>query len=297
MASVGASLFSTRPALCWEFAALTDVGRVRAHNEDAVHVDPALGLAVLADGMGGYKGGEVASAMAVSLLHASFGRWFAQAGCRRRRAWCGARCRPPRTRPTRSILHAGTTNAELQGMGTTLVLAAFRPQRVVVGHIGDSRCYRLRNNKLELLTRDHSLRQQQLDAGAITAEEALNSPTRNLVTRAVGVEAQVLLEMHEHSARPGDLYMLCSDGLSEMITDAQLFTLLGHDVGLQKKASTFGCNCKRQWRPGQHFGCSGKGRRWRHVTRGQVAAGLDGTPPSRLSIVQALQSGSRQCRR
>jgi len=80
MASVGVSLFSTRPPLTWEFAALTDVGRTRAHNEDAVHVDSALGLALLADGMGGYKGGEVASAMAVSLMHASFGRWFAQAG-------------------------------------------------------------------------------------------------------------------------------------------------------------------------------------------------------------------------
>jgi serine/threonine protein phosphatase PrpC len=237
MASLGASLFSNRPALCWEYAALIDTGRVRAHNEDAVHVDPALGLAVLADGMGGYKGGEVASAMAVSLVHASFARWFAQAGL----AGAGARgapgaagrhgrgeCVDPACRHDQ--------RGALQGMGTTLVLAAFQPQRVLVGHIGDSRCYRLRNNKLELLTRDHSLRQQQLDAGAITAEEALNSPTRNLVTRAVGVEAQVLLEMHEHSARPGDLYMLCSDGLSEMMTDAQLFTLLEHDAGLQKKA-------------------------------------------------------------
>jgi PPM family protein phosphatase len=236
MASVGASLFSSRPALCWEFTALTDTGRVRAHNEDAVHVDPELGLSVLADGMGGYKGGEVASAMAVSLLHASFARWFAQAGLQAPARVVRRALQAATDEANASILHAGTTNAELQGMGTTLVLAAFRPQRVLVGHIGDSRCYRLRNNKLELLTRDHSLRQQQLDAGAITPEEALNSPTRNLVTRAVGVEAQVLLEMHEHSARPGDLYMLCSDGLSEMITDAQLFTLLGHDVGLQKKA-------------------------------------------------------------
>ena len=233
MASVGVSLFSTRPPLTWEFAALTDVGRLRAHNEDAVHVDPALGLALLADGMGGYKGGEVASAMAVSLLHASFGRWFAQAGMQAPARVVRRALQAATDEANGSILHAGTTNPELQGMGTTLVLAAFRPQRVVVGHIGDSRCYRVRNNKLELLTRDHSL----LDAGAITAEEALNSPTRNLVTRAVGVEAQVLLEMHEHSARPGDLYMLCSDGLSEMISDEQLFTLLGHDVGLQKKAS------------------------------------------------------------
>ncbi|MDQ0036418.1 protein phosphatase [Variovorax boronicumulans] len=236
MASLGASLFSNRPALCWEYAALTDTGRVRAHNEDAVHVDPALGLAVLADGMGGYKGGEVASAMAVSLVHASFGRWFAQGGPQAPARVVRRALQAATDEANASILHAGTTQEALQGMGTTLVLAAFQAQRVLVGHIGDSRCYRLRNNKLELLTRDHSLRQQQLDAGAITAEEALSSPTRNLVTRAVGVEAQVLLEMHEHSARPGDLYMLCSDGLSEMVTDAQLFTLLEHDAGLQKKA-------------------------------------------------------------
>lgn len=237
MVSVGVSLFSTRPPLTWEFAFLTDVGRTRSHNEDAVHVDPALGLALLADGMGGYKGGEVASAMAVSLLHGSFGRWFAHAGMQAPARVVRRALQAATDEANGAILHEGTTNPELQGMGTTLVLAAFRPQRVVVGHIGDSRCYRLRNGKLELLTRDHSLRQQQLDAGAITAEEALNSPTRNLVTRAVGVEAQVLLEMHEHSARPGDLYMLCSDGLSEMVSDEQLFTLLGHDVGLQKKAS------------------------------------------------------------
>ncbi|GER14147.1 Stp1/IreP family PP2C-type Ser/Thr phosphatase [Variovorax boronicumulans] len=237
MAGVGVSLFSSRPALSWEFAALTDVGRLRAHNEDAVHVDPALGLALLADGMGGYKGGEVASVMAISLMHASFGRWFAQAGMQAPARVVRRALQAATDEANGAILQAGITHEELRGMGTTLVLAAFRPQRVVVGHIGDSRCYRLRNNKLEQLTRDHSLRQQQLDAGAITPEEALNSPTRNLVTRAVGVEAQVLLEMHEHSARPGDLYMLCSDGLSEMVPDAQLFTLLSRDLGLKEMAS------------------------------------------------------------
>jgi len=231
------SLFSSRPSLTWEFAALTDVGRLRDHNEDAVHVDPALGLALLADGMGGYQGGEVASAMAVAVLHASFGRWFAQAGLQAPGRVVRRALQAAADEANAVILQAGTANAQLQGMGTTLVLAAFRPQRVLVGHIGDSRCYRLRDSKLELLTRDHSLRQQQLDAGAITAEEALNSPNRNLVTRAMGVEAQVLLEMHEHNAKPGDLYMLCSDGLSEMIPDAQLSTLLVNDVDLEKKAT------------------------------------------------------------
>ena len=220
----------------WHFAALTDPGRVRANNEDAIAFDASLGLAILADGMGGYNGGEVASGMAIALLQASFGRWLAHAGPTAHVRAVRRALQAGTDEANGAILEAGIANVQLQGMGTTLVLAAFRPQRVLVGHIGDSRCYRLRNNKLELLTRDHSLRQQQLDAGAITPEEALSSPTRNLVTRAVGVEAQVLLEMHEHSARPGDLYMLCSDGLSEMITDAQLFTLLEHDVGLQKKA-------------------------------------------------------------
>jgi protein phosphatase len=122
-------------------------------------------------------------------------------------------------------------------MGTTLVLAAFGPKRAIVGHIGDSRCYRLRNEKLEQLTRDHSLLQEQLDAGAITPEQAIQSPHRNLVTRALGIERHVELEMHEHNVKPGDLFLLCSDGLSEMVPDAQLFTLLLQDIGLSEKAT------------------------------------------------------------
>jgi protein phosphatase len=237
MTSPGTSFFPVRPPLRWEFAALTDVGLARTHNEDDLLVDPALGLAVLADGMGGYKGGEVASAMAVSLVQASFARWFAQGGLQAPARVVRRALQAATDEANAAILGAGMRNADLQGMGTTLVLAAFRPQRVLVGHIGDSRCYRLRNNKLEQLTRDHSLRQQQLDAGAITAEEALVSPHRNLVTRAVGVEPQVVLETHEHTARPDDLYLLCSDGLSEMVPDAQLFTLLTQEIGLQQMAS------------------------------------------------------------
>ncbi|MDH6591962.1 serine/threonine protein phosphatase PrpC [Variovorax sp. TBS-050B] len=236
MAGAGASFFPVRPQLAWDFAALTDVGLARTHNEDDLLVDAALGLVVLADGMGGYKGGEVASAMAVSLVHASFARWSAQGGLQAPVRVVRRALQAATDEANSAILGASMSNADLRGMGTTMVLAAFRPQRVLVGHIGDSRCYRLRNNKLEQLTRDHSLRQQQLDAGAITAEEALVSPHRNLVTRAVGVEPQVVLEMHEHTARPDDLYMLCSDGLSEMVPDAQLFAVLARDLGLQQKA-------------------------------------------------------------
>ena len=141
MVGVGTSLFSTRPPLSWEFAALTDVGRVRAHNEDAVHVDPVLGLAVLADGMGGYKGGEVASAMAVSLVHANFRRWYVQAGPQAPARVVRRALQAATDEANAAILEGSLTNPNLQGMGTTLVLAAFGPHRVMVGHIGDSRCY------------------------------------------------------------------------------------------------------------------------------------------------------------
>ena len=221
----------------WDFAALTDSGRVRANNEDALSFDPSLGLAILADGMGGYNGGEVASGMAIALLQASFGRWLAHAGAQAHTRAVRRALQAGVDEANDAILEAGVANLQLQGMGTTLVLAAFGPKRVLVGHIGDSRCYRLRDGKLEQLTRDHSLLQEQLDAGAITAEQAAQSPHRNLVTRALGIERHVDLEMHEHNVRPDDLYLLCSDGLSEMVSDAQIFTVLLQETGLSEKAT------------------------------------------------------------
>jgi protein phosphatase len=219
----------------WEFTALTDAGRIRPNNEDSVAFDSGLGLAVLADGMGGYNGGEVASGMAVAMMHASFGRWLSHAGAHA----------PPRAirralqagidESNAAILEAGGANPQLRGMGTTIVLATFGARRAVVGHIGDSRCYRLRGRELELLTRDHSLLQEQLDIGALTPEQALTWPHRNLVTRALGIERRVEIELHEHDVCPGDLFMLCSDGLNEMVPDAELFTLLLQDIGLPEK--------------------------------------------------------------
>jgi protein phosphatase len=224
-------------ALSWEFAALTDPGRVRANNEDTIAFDASLGLVLLADGMGGYNGGEVASGMAIALLQASFGRWLAHAGPHAHPRAIRRALQAGTDEANAAILEAGIANVQLQGMGTTLVLATFGPQRVIVGHIGDSRCYRLRGEKLELLTRDHSLLQEQLDAGAITPEQAVQSPHRNLVTRALGIERHVELEMHDHTVKPGDLFLLCSDGLSEMVPDAQLFTLLLQDSALPEKAT------------------------------------------------------------
>lgn len=232
-----ASAGTVARALPWKFAALTDTGKVRDNNEDAIAFDPSLGVALLADGMGGYNGGEVASGMAIALVQASFGRWLAHAGP----------AAPPRAvrramqsstdEANRAIFDASAANEQLRGMGTTLVVAAFGIPRVLVGHIGDSRCYRLRGTALEQLTRDHSLLQEQIDAGSITPQEAAVSPHRNLVTRALGIERQVELEINEHTAEPGDLFLLCSDGLSEMLSDAQIFTLLLQDRSLPEKAT------------------------------------------------------------
>lgn len=220
--------------LSWDFAALTDSGRVRANNEDTIAFDASLGLALLADGMGGYNGGEVASGMAIALLQASFGRWLAHVGPQANPKALRRALQSGTDEANAAILEAGVANMQLQGMGTTLVLAAFSPRRAIVGHIGDSRCYRLRDDVLELLTRDHSLLQEQLDAGAITPEQAILSPHRNLVTRALGIERHVELEMHEHDVKAGDLFLLCSDGLSEMVSDEQILTLLLQDVALDR---------------------------------------------------------------
>jgi serine/threonine protein phosphatase PrpC len=237
MATLGVSAPPDTGSLTWDFAALTDPGRVRANNEDTIAFDASLGLAILADGMGGYNGGEVASGMAIALLQASFGRWLAHAGPLAHARAVRRALQAGTDEANAAILEAGIANAQLLGMGTTLVLAAFGPRRAIVGHIGDSRCYRLRNGKLDLLTRDHSLMQEQLDAGAITPEQAAQSPHRNLVTRALGIERRVDLEMHEHGAKAGDLYLLCSDGLSEMVSDAEIFTLLLQDTDLPEKAT------------------------------------------------------------
>ncbi|MGJ7581721.1 Stp1/IreP family PP2C-type Ser/Thr phosphatase [Variovorax sp. RHLX14] len=221
----------------WDFEALTDTGRVRANNEDAIAVDPALGFAILADGMGGYNGGEVASGMAIALLRASFGRWLAHAGVRApARSVCLA-LQVGTDEANSAILEAGSANPHLHGMGTTLVLAVLGPDRAVVGHIGDSRCYRLRNGQFDQLTRDHSLMQDQLDAGLITPEQAAQSPHRNLVTRALGIERAVELEVNEYPVLPGDLYLLCSDGLSEMVQDAVMQRILLQNDTLSDKAA------------------------------------------------------------
>jgi protein phosphatase len=221
----------------YEFCIRTDPGLARENNEDSVTFDEPVRLGVLADGMGGYNAGEVASGMATTFIKSELGRWLAQAGrhanareVRRAMEICVDNA-------NRSIFNAANSNPQYSGMGTTLVVGVFQDVRLVLGHIGDSRCYRLRGEEFAQITKDHSLLQEQMDAGLITPEQAATSSNKNLVTRALGVEDAVLLEVNEHKVEAGDIYLMCSDGLSDMVDDEGIAKILGADAPLEQKVT------------------------------------------------------------
>ena len=214
-----------------QIASATDVGRLRDHNEDGIGVDADLGLAVLADGMGGYSAGEVASGIAVAMLMTDLKAALAckspqltgpnghdPAGVALLREGIG--------RANQTILLAAESQSQYSGMGTTLVTALFHDNRVAVGHVGDSRVYRLRGEAFEPITRDHSLLQEQIDRGLLTREQARRSQNKNLVTRALGIDPGVAAEIHVHGVRSGDIYLMCSDGLSDMVADEDMHLAL-----------------------------------------------------------------------
>jgi protein phosphatase len=210
-----------------EIISLTNPGMVRSHNEDSVACDAACGLVVLADGMGGYNAGEVASGIAVSVVASEICQRLQEASPIERDEESGdelglALLRDNIRKANLSIYQAAQSQPQYAGMGTTIVAGLFYDNSVVVGHVGDSRMYRLRDGVLETITRDHSLLQEQIDSGMISIEDARLSKNKNLVTRAVGIDADVVPEMHVHEARIGDIYLLCSDGLNDMVEDEDI---------------------------------------------------------------------------
>jgi len=226
----------TTHKMIYEICTHTDPGLTRDNNEDAVAFDAATRLCILADGMGGYNAGEIASGMAVAFIKSEMGRWLSQAGrhanakeVRRALEICVENA-------NHSIFNAANSNPQYTGMGTTLVVGVFQDGRLMLGHIGDSRCYRLRGQELQQITKDHSLLQEQIDAGLITPEQALTSLNKNLVTRALGVEDTVLVEVNEHRVEAGDLYMMCSDGLSDMVADPGIAAILAGAGTLEQKS-------------------------------------------------------------
>ena len=222
--------------ISYEFFSQTDPGLLRDNNEDAVTFDADTRLAILADGMGGYNAGEIAANMATTFIKTELMRWLAEVGKRAGAKEVKRAMEICVDNANRSIFSSANANSQYAGMGTTLVLAIFQETRVIVGHVGDSRGYLFRSGELYQITRDHSLLQEQLDAGLITPEEAAVSLNKNLVTRALGVEDSVLLEAHEHVLEPEDVYLLCSDGLTDMVADAQIAQILANDEPLELRA-------------------------------------------------------------
>lgn len=214
-----------------EITSLTNPGMVRSHNEDSVACDAACGLVVLADGMGGYNAGEVASGIAVSVVATEICQRLQEANPIDRDEESGdelgvALLRDNIRKANLSIYQAAQSQPQYSGMGTTIVAGLFYDNCVVAGHVGDSRMYRLRDGVLETITRDHSLLQEQIDSGMITIEDARQSKNKNLVTRAVGIDADVVPEIHVHEVRLGDIYLLCSDGLNDMVEDEDIQSTL-----------------------------------------------------------------------
>ncbi|MBS1219843.1 MAG: serine/threonine protein phosphatase [Proteobacteria bacterium] len=202
-----------------EVATATHPGMVRSHNEDSIAADAGLGLAVLADGMGGYNAGEVASGIAVAMVSSELKKALAAVNGALDTATAERLVGEHAMRANNAIFQAAQGQSQYSGMGTTLVVALWHDNALVVGHIGDSRLYRFRDGKLEQLTRDHSLLQEQIDSGLITKEQARHSQNKNLVTRAVGIDPEVEAEVHSYPVQIGDIYLLCSDGLNDMVTD------------------------------------------------------------------------------
>lgn len=216
---------SMSPYVELEFAALTDTGMVRAHNEDSIAWLPKYGLAVLADGMGGHRGGEIASGIAAAVVQEAITQQLGQISplveiikAKKMRHIVGQAVQQANS----AIFTTAMQNAEYAGMGTTLVVALFRHDYVVLANIGDSRAYRIRDQSMVQLTRDHSYLQEQIDAGFLSQEEARVSENRNLVTRALGIESMANADIDEHATLPGDIFLLCSDGLTDMLTDARI---------------------------------------------------------------------------
>lgn len=214
-----------------ELAARTDTGQVRSHNEDFIAINPALGFVILADGMGGYSAGEVASSIATTVIQEMLEEQVPQhlkEGYSHRNKQLQQLVLQAIDRANGSILEAARNEPQFSGMGTTVVVGLFHQDKVIFAHVGDSRAYRYREGGLEQITRDHSLLQEQIDAGLITPEAAQHSPNKNLITRAVGVDYEIEIEIHDHAVKAGDIYLLCSDGLSDMLTHQEIASILGN---------------------------------------------------------------------
>ncbi|MGD8418573.1 MAG: Stp1/IreP family PP2C-type Ser/Thr phosphatase [Pseudomonadales bacterium] len=201
-----------------QIVALSDTGKVRRNNEDAIAYDSDAAVAVLADGMGGLEAGEVASRLAVDTILELLRERESDSDTALTKAIASANQAVRQVSLSRGV-----------EMGTTVVTWLLTGQgQCLVGHVGDSRAYRYRSGVLRRLTRDHSMVQQMVDDGLLNEAEAETSPNRNVITRALGLVGNVEVDVRSWVNSPGDVYLLCSDGLTDMVSETEIGNILSH---------------------------------------------------------------------
>lgn len=219
---------------------LSDPGKVRPLNEDSISVKPSSGIIVLADGMGGYNAGEVASALAVNLIPRGIEANLPKLEAASRediKILIDSLVRREVQTANEAIFRKSRQDPNCSGMGTTLVMGVFYDNFLTVAHLGDSRLYRLRDNSFVQVTKDHSLLQEQIDAGLISIEEARFSTNKNFVTRALGVDPIAETEASCYEVIANDIYLFCSDGLNDLVSDEEIHMVLSASLDNLAKAA------------------------------------------------------------
>lgn len=219
-----------------DYFGISDVGLVREHNEDMWDAYPEEGLFILADGMGGHSGGEVASREAVDYLARLVKEWSPRKETSIEEAM--EFFRQAVAKVNTWVYEKGQSDAHLGGMGTTLCILYLLQKAAIVTHVGDSRVYRLRNEKLQLLTEDHSLVNELISIGAMKPEQGANFQYKHILTRAIGTHPKVEASINYTEIRPEDLFMLCSDGLTNFVTEAEIAHTLVEKKDLEMKCQT-----------------------------------------------------------
>jgi len=217
----------------FEMNGITHQGMVRINNEDSISTLPELGIAILADGMGGHQAGEVASSMAVEMIK----QFYSDADMPNGKDAKEDSLLEAIDLANTAVFELSQERPECAGMGTTIVVSQFVDGRIITAHVGDSRLYRLRDSEFEQVTKDHSVVQELVSRGFMSPEEASSSMNKNLVTRALGIEATVEPDLVQDAYQAGDVYLLCSDGLSDVVDDTTIEqTLTEHLHSLDEAA-------------------------------------------------------------
>ena len=206
------------------FSGKTDIGCVRKSNQDAIHLDEPLNLFLVADGMGGHQGGDIASAIAVDKIPECFRAQEASSSAE-------SKIKASIKSANKAIIEKGSLDEKLKGMGTTSVLAHFQDTHMFIGNVGDSRCYLINNGNIYQLTSDHSLVQEKLNLSLLSGvynydrEQAKNDPQGNVITRTIGFDEQVEIDVFKYQVKKNDFFILCSDGLHGKVTDERILEI------------------------------------------------------------------------